>query len=77
MQITIPQDLYGWVVEQAKELSLPIASMVIVLVSEAKKNRENQKGMAAMFNQIGMMTPEELKKIMTLEGKEVSRALLE
>jgi hypothetical protein len=76
VQITIPQELYDWVAEQAGDVSLQIAPMINVLINEARKARANQKGIMAMFDSIGKMTPDEVKKLM-MEGKEENRALSE
>jgi post-segregation antitoxin (ccd killing protein) len=67
VQVTMSDDLFNWIVEESKSMSINISATVNVLVSEVRRNRENTKALSSAMAQFSKIPPEHIEKAIKKE----------
>ena len=62
IQVTVPDDIYLWLCDEAKIRGIKVATVITILLGEARKSQRNQENVNAMIDKLRAMTPEQFLK---------------
>ena len=75
INVSLSIELYEWLVIEAKKTGLPVSTMATVLLTEAKKTRENVATMKGMLQRMTSIDEETFMKMLKSEYAEMQLKL--
>lgn len=78
VMMTLDEDFYNWLVDQAKTIGIKVAPFCVVLLHEARAARENKEVMMKYLSKFGDLTPEQFQQLLAQvpDGEDVPPSLV-
>lgn len=64
INISVADEFHAWLSEKAADTGLSVSSYVVMMLTQAKKNIENQADISAMMQTLSKLPPELIQKEM-------------
>lgn len=69
IQVTVSDDLYKWLQEEAEYRGSKVSTLVTFLLGESRRNDLTRNSMYMMMQRINTLTPEQFVTLMTKNNK--------
>lgn len=77
IQVSLSDEFHEWMSGEADKLGIATATMATILLTEAKKTRDNAANLQAIFDRMKAIDPETFAKVVAADATQLNMAVMQ